>query len=402
MKNTTITKVLAVLAIAVSLVPFSVKGATLQEIQNQLNLLNNQLAQLQGTGFSQGTPAACISITFTRNLQRGSAGQDVVCLQSVLNRDAQTQVAVSGSGSPGRETSIFGMATRSAVIKFQAKYGILQTGTVGPVTRAKLNALLSSFKTTAVNPVQNPAPVATAPTVAPPLSQSDMTVAAIGKAAPAVISIVITKQVPEYQVVYQDPFGNGLFQVPTYQPTGRMVEQRLGAGTGFLVSPNGYIVTNKHVVFDDQATYTATLASGVQQPIRIIQKDAQNDIAVVKIEGSGYPAISLGDSASLQLGQPIIAIGNALGQFSNSVSLGIVSGLNRTINASDSTGNVETLTGVIQTDAAINPGNSGGPLLDLQARVVGVNVATVQGSSNISFAIPIDAVKNLIKSAAGI
>ncbi len=403
-KKITLVKYAAVFAVAVSLLPLAAHGATLQEIQNQLNILNNQLSQLQGTAPVQSAPSACVGIIFSRNLITGSNGRDVMCLQAVLNHDSQTQVAVSGLGSFGHETLTFGSATRRAVMKFQAKYGILQTGSVGPLTRGKLNALLSSWSAAPAIPSSSPSPSASAPAVTPaaPLSQSDMTVAAIAKAAPAVVSIVITKQVPEYQVVYQDPFGNGMFQVPTYQPTGRTTEQRLGAGTGFLVSSNGYIVTNKHVVFDDSATYTATLANGTQQLLRVVQKDAENDIAILKIEGSGYPFLTLGDSALLQQGQPIIAIGNALGQYSNSVSLGIVSGLNRTINASDSTGNVETLNGVIQTDAAINPGNSGGPLLDLQSRVVGINVAMVQGSSNISFAIPINAVRNLIKSTAGI
>ncbi|MFI5205462.1 MAG: S1C family serine protease, partial [Candidatus Paceibacterales bacterium] len=154
--------------------------------------------------------------------------------------------------------------------------------------------------------------------------------------------------------------------------------------------------------FDDQAIYTVTLASGATQTARIIYKDPQNDVAIIKIDGSGYPTLTLGDSDGLQLGQPIITIGNALGQFSNSVSLGIVSGLNRTINASDSLGNVETLNGVIQTDAAINPGNSGGPLLDLNGNVVGINVAMAQGSNSISFSLPINPIKTITKSQVGI
>ncbi len=163
-----------------------------------------------------------------------------------------------------------------------------------------------------------------------------------------------------------------------------------------MITSDGYILTNRHVVVDQTADYTVLLSDGSQKPAKIIYIDQSNDVAIVKIEGS-YPKVSLGDSSSLKLGQSVIAIGNALGEYNNSVSVGIVSGLNRSITASGE-GTSEDLSGVIQTDAAINPGNSGGPLLDLNGRVVGINVATVVGSSNISFSIPINTVKAIINS----
>jgi S1-C subfamily serine protease len=221
------------------------------------------------------------------------------------------------------------------------------------------------------------------------------------------VSIVISQDVPQYKVVYENPFGDDPFfqnvgmQVPVYEPTGQTQSQEVGAGSGYIITSDGYIITNKHVVPSDQDSYTVLLQSGKQETAQVVYRDPNNDLAIVKISGSKFPAISFDDSNSLQLGQTVIAIGNALGQYNNSVSLGVISGLNRTISASDENGNAETLTGVLQTDAAINLGNSGGPLLDLNGNAVGINVATVQGSNNISFSIPSNMVKSIIKSAIG-
>ncbi|MCR4311207.1 MAG: trypsin-like peptidase domain-containing protein, partial [Candidatus Taylorbacteria bacterium] len=121
-----------------------------------------------------------------------------------------------------------------------------------------------------------------------------------------------------------------------------------------------------------------------------------------KIEGTGYKKVALGNSDDIKLGETVIAVGNALGEYSNSVSVGIISGLNRTLEAQDSTGKVETLTGVFQTDAAINPGNSGGPLVNMKGEAVGINVATVVGSSNISFSIPLNKIRGILKKELGI
>ena len=152
---------------------------------------------------------------------------------------------------------------------------------------------------------------------------------------------------------------------------------------------------------NDSDSYTVLLSTGKQQTAKVVYKDPNNDIAIVKISGSGYPVVTLGESGGLKLGDTVIAIGNALGQYNNSVSVGVVSGLNRTIQASDPNGASETLNGVIQTDAAINPGNSGGPLLDLNGNVMGINVATVQGSNSIGFSIPVNGVKSIAQSVIG-
>ena len=235
-------------------------------------------------------------------------------------------------------------------------------------------------------------------------SQSQLVTTATAKVVPAVVSVVISQNVPQYKIVYENPFGNDPFfqnvgmQIPVYQQTGGTKSQEVGAGSGFIINQNGYILTNKHVVSTDNASYTVLLSTGKQKVAKVIYRDPKNDIAIIKIDSTGLPNVSLGDSGSVQLGQTVIAIGNALGKYNNSVSVGVISGLNRTIQASDANGNAETLAGVIQTDAAINPGNSGGPLVDLNGNIVGINVATVQGSNNIGFAIPIDEVKNAVNS----
>jgi serine protease Do len=232
-------------------------------------------------------------------------------------------------------------------------------------------------------------------------SQGQQLQDAVAKVTPAVVSIVESQVVPKLQVTYENPFGNDPFfqgfnvQVPVYQQVGTQTQQ-VAAGTGFIVRSTGYIITNKHVVPDTNATYTVLLANGKQVSGTVVWRSSTEDLAVLKISGSGYPTVALSDSSTLTLGQSVFAVGNALGQYSNSVSVGVISGLNRSISASDENGNSETLNGVIQTDAAVNPGNSGGPLVDLSGDAVGVNVAMVQGSENIGFSLPIKEVTTAV------
>ncbi len=233
-------------------------------------------------------------------------------------------------------------------------------------------------------------------------SQDELLTAAVAKVAPAVVSVVVSKDVPKLEVVYKNPFGDDPFfknfniRIPVYQQKG-VERKQVGAGTGFLITSDGYLLTNKHVVADTTASYTVLLTDGSQKEAQVVYRDNSHDIAILKIAGGGLStAATFGNSDALKLGQTVVAIGNALGEYNNSVSVGIISGLGRNIEASG-----VKLNDVIQTDAAINPGNSGGPLLDLGGRVVGVNVATVVGASSISFAIPINVVKGIIKTAIG-
>lgn len=246
--------------------------------------------------------------------------------------------------------------------------------------------------------------------VLPLISQEDSIISVVKKANPAVVSIIISKEVPKYDVSYNqtNPFGdmfgntfpNLFFQTPTYKQNGTE-KKEIGGGSGFLISSDGLIVTNKHVVSDTSAEYTVFLSNGKKYVAKILARDSVLDVALIKITpplGTAFPYLELADSSKLELGQSVIAIGNALGEFKNSVSQGIISGLSRSITAGDNQGNSEQLDKVIQTDAAINPGNSGGPLLNLDGRVIGINVAVVQGSENVGFALPINSVKSAINS----
>lgn len=173
--------------------------------------------------------------------------------------------------------------------------------------------------------------------------------------------------------------------------------QPQGIGTGFILNANGIILTNKHVVSDNSITYSVITNDGKKYEVKQIYRDPAHDLAIIKIDASGLTPLEQGDSSKLQVGQFVIAIGNALGEFSNTVTTGVVSGLGRGITAGDPFGGFqERLDDVIQTDAAINPGNSGGPLLNSAGQVVGINTAVSSQAQNIGFAIPINVAKPVI------
>jgi S1-C subfamily serine protease len=173
--------------------------------------------------------------------------------------------------------------------------------------------------------------------------------------------------------------------------------QDIGGGSGFIISKDGLILTNKHVVADEGASYTVLTNDGKKYSARVLARDPVQDLAIIKIDASNLSIVTLGNSDGLELGQTAIAIGNSLGEFRNTVSVGVISGLGRSITAVGDTTS-ETIQGVVQTDAAINPGNSGGPLIDLHGEVIGVNVATAQGAQSISFALPINWAKHDIQT----
>ncbi len=171
------------------------------------------------------------------------------------------------------------------------------------------------------------------------------------------------------------------------------------AGTGYIVSSDGLIVTNKHVVSDTTTQYSVFTSDGTEYTAQIKATDPTNDIAILKIDAKNLPIVEFGSSDNLVAGQTAIAIGNALGQYQNSVTVGVISAIGRVIQAGDTTGgSVESLDNVIQTDAAINPGNSGGPLLNIDGQVVGMNTAVDQTGQSIGFAIPISLVKSALDS----
>ena len=234
------------------------------------------------------------------------------------------------------------------------------------------------------------------------VSEENVVADLVEKSLPGVVSIVISKDVPKLKNSSNNPFG-----FPFFSPFGsrsqqgvgstEMEKKKIGSGSGFFVFSDGLIVTNKHVVADEQAEYTVILGDGTEYTAKVLARDPSNDIAVIKIEGKDFPVLTLGDSDVVRVGETVIVIGNPLGEFENSVSRGIVSGLKRNLNAGSGFGDSERLSDIIQIDAAINPGNSGGPLFNLSGQVIGVNVAMAQGAENIGFALPVNQVKRIVE-----
>lgn len=227
----------------------------------------------------------------------------------------------------------------------------------------------------------------------------------VNKASESVVSIIVTKDLPIFEEFYVDPFrefedffGPSPFQfrIPQFEQRGTE-RQEVGGGTGFIVSEDGLILTNAHVVADQEADYTVLTNDGERYQAEILGRDSLRDLAILKITvEKQFSPLTLGDSDSLQIGQSVVAIGNALGEFRNTVSLGVISGLSRQVSAQGG-GTVVTLEDVIQTDAAINRGNSGGPLLDLRGEVIGINFAMAESAQNIGFAIPVNKAKKSIE-----
>lgn len=232
------------------------------------------------------------------------------------------------------------------------------------------------------------------------LEEDSQTVTVVQNVLPSVVSIVITKDLSK---LYgnsngQENFPFGLpFGFQFQNPNTQKGPQEIGGGTGFVIREDGYIVTNKHVVAEQDANYTVIFTDGKKYEAKVLDIDPFNDIAILKIDATGLPAVTLGDSEGVKIGQTVIAIGNALGDYENTVTKGVVSGLGRTIEASGASG-TETLFDVIQTDAAINPGNSGGPLLNLLGEVIGVNSAVDRQGEAVGFAIPVNDAKVAITS----
>jgi serine protease Do len=230
------------------------------------------------------------------------------------------------------------------------------------------------------------------------VEEESATINVVDDAAPAVVSIVETKALPEVLGNTGSPFNSFFFGAPQQQQ-GNSEPQVVGRGTGFLISKDGMILTNRHVVADAEAAYTVILNSGEEYDATVLARHPVYDMAIVKIEGeSDFPKLELGDSDSVKVGQTVIAIGNALGEFRNTVTRGIVSGLGRTVTAGDGRGSAETLENVIQTDAAINQGNSGGPLMNLAGQVIGIDTAVSTEGQLVGFAMPINQAKNAIES----
>lgn len=226
------------------------------------------------------------------------------------------------------------------------------------------------------------------------VSEESVVIEAVKKVTPSVVTVSIQRARSSIQINPFDPFGFfGQSQLRPSQPKPQDI------GTGFIISPDGLVVTNKHVVSETDAKYQVVTSDNKKYPVSRIYRDPANDLAILKIDppAGGLTPIEMGDSSKLAVGQLVMAFGTPLGEFRNTVTKGIISGLGRGIQAGDPLeGYVERLDNVIQTDAAINPGNSGGPLVNSAGQAIGINVAVAQSAQNISFAIPINVVRDSI------
>jgi len=232
--------------------------------------------------------------------------------------------------------------------------------------------------------------------------EDDLVTEMVKRASPAVVSIMATEEVTQYVIKNQpfDPFFNfpGFdFKFPQYEQLPEKRKQTVGRGTGFFISSDGMILTNKHVVSDEKIEYSIITSEGKSLPVKIMAVDPFNDIAILKVEGKNFSHLALGNSDQIKIGQTVVAIGFALGEFKNTVTKGVVSGIERRIVAGGGS-QVEQLEDVIQTDAAINPGNSGGPLLNLKGEVIGINTAISNQGQLIGFAIPVNIAKLSVAS----
>jgi serine protease Do len=265
-----------------------------------------------------------------------------------------------------------------------SRHGMARMALLALSTALLSAALSATFTYVAVS--GRPQAVATAaPTSSPAvnaqavnITQSDAVVRAAATAKPAVVTITTTGLT-----------GFGPFSMPA-----------TGAGSGFIVSPDGLIVTNYHVVMNTNSL-TVDLDDGRQLPATVVATDRTNDLALIKVSATGLTTLEMGDSDTVQVGQLAIAVGSPLGTFTDSVTQGIVSGLDRDITVGERGANFsEDLTGLIQTDAAINPGNSGGPLLDASGRAIGVITASSSSAQEMGFAVPINRVRAMIDAAS--
>lgn len=233
----------------------------------------------------------------------------------------------------------------------------------------------------------------------------------VERMTPSVVSIVVSKYVSQYYGTSpRSPFDNDFFKEffgpwplerePVPQEEEKQ-KQEVSGGTGFVISSKDkLILTNKHVVADEEAEYAVVTNDGDTYEAEVLARDPFNDIAVLKIDDKEFNLyeVVLGNSDTLQIGQTVIAIGNALGEYRNTVTKGVISGIGRRVVAGDAMGQSEVLENVIQTDAAINFGNSGGPLTNLSGEVIGINTAISRAGQLIGFAIPVNQAKVVVES----
>ena len=227
------------------------------------------------------------------------------------------------------------------------------------------------------------------------IEEESATIAVVERVTPAVVSIVVKKERGDLdQSAYF--FGGSYYSTEPLDSESAAELVEVSSGTGFFVTQDGYLLTNRHVVDDEGVSYFVVTNDGEELPAELVDIDPVQDIAVLRVQGDSFSTVTLGDSDDIRIGQTVIAIGNTLSEFRNTVTKGVVSGINRRVTAGDSY-NAEVIDQAIQTDAAINPGNSGGPLINLLGEVIGINTAVSFQGESVAFAIPINEAKRAVE-----
>lgn len=215
------------------------------------------------------------------------------------------------------------------------------------------------------------------------------------QASPAVVSVHAYKDVPVYSTKL---IRRGSKILERFVPTASKQRREVSSGSGFFVTPDGYVMTNRHVVSDIHAEYKVAISEEQSVPARVVYRDTEADLALLKIEGHGFPALTLANAAKPEIGENIVSIGNALGVITDSVATGYVSSINERIVAEGTDGSQERMNNLLEITAKLYPGDSGGPVLNTRGEVVGINVATTQGSV-LSYAIPASTAQKVLSAA---
>lgn len=276
-----------------------------------------------------------------------------------------TQPVPSTESLPKKKRKL--MTSKHALITFISLFGILILLAVGIVAGVIISRIINTTSQPSLSVMHDGNQTITA---------EESSIASVAeKVAPSVVSIITETR-------SGGPFYSGSGQA---------------AGTGIVVSKDGYVMTNNHVLENARTVSVVNNKGELYDDVSIIGRDPLNDIAFLKIKSdTTFTPAELGSSSTIRIGQQVVAIGNALGQYSNTVTSGIISGTGRPVTASTGTGTTESLTDLIQTDASINPGNSGGPLVNMAGQVIGINTAIVEDANGIGFAIPINATKGTL------
>ena len=297
------------------------------------------------------------------------------------------------SSTPVQPASPTGsIATPPATTASPARRSSGRRGTATVIAAAALSAVLAAGGTAAL--VTGPLGLGAAPTSAPGGAAVTTATGTSGAtaSAPPLTDVVAAVRDSVVTITSEgvSARGFGFGNIPS-----------TGVGSGVILTADGYILTNKHVVTGSDSL-TVELSDGRQLPATIVKESDDKDLALIKVDATGLSPATIGDSGTLQVGETTIAIGSPLGTFTETVTRGILSATGRTITVQDeATGRPVTLTGLLQTDAAINPGNSGGPLLDQTGKVIGINTAVSTDAQGLGFAIPIEDAASLIALAKG-